>query len=67
GDDVVEALLDSEEMDPLLGARPVRQIVQRSIEAPLAEHILAGKVAAGSRVRVRVVSGRIRFGSDTVS
>jgi len=67
GDDVVEALLDSEEMDPLLGARPVRQIVQRSIEAPLAEHILAGKVAAGSRVRVRVVSGRIRFGSETVS
>jgi ATP-dependent Clp protease ATP-binding subunit ClpA len=39
----------------------VRQIVQRSIEGPLAEHILAGKVAAGSRVRVRVVSGRIRF------
>lgn len=63
GDDVVEVLLDSEEMDPLLGARPVRQIVQRSIEAPLAEHILAGKVAAGSRVRVRVVSGRIRFDS----
>ena len=61
GDDVVDVLLDSEEMDPLLGARPVRQIVQRSIEGPLAEHILAGKVAAGSRVRVRVVSGRIRF------
>jgi ATP-dependent Clp protease ATP-binding subunit ClpC len=61
GDEVVEVLLDSEEMDPLLGARPVRQIVQRSIEGPLAEHILAGKVAAGSRVRVRVVSGRIRF------
>ena len=67
GDDVVEALLDSEDMDPLLGARPVRQIVQRSIEAPLAEHILAGKVAAGSRIRVRVVSGRIRFGGDSVS
>jgi len=61
GDEVVEVLLDSEDMDPLLGARPVRQIVQRSIEGPLAEHILAGKVAAGSRVRVRVVSGRIRF------
>jgi ATP-dependent Clp protease ATP-binding subunit ClpC len=53
-------------MDPLLGARPVRQIVQRSIEAPLAEHILAGKVAAGSRVRVRVVSGRIKFGGETL-
>ena len=61
GDDVVELLLDSEEMDPLLGARPVRQIVQRALEAPLAEHILAGKVPAGSRLRVRVVSGRIRF------
>ncbi len=66
GDDVVDALVDSEDMDPLLGARPVRQIVQRSIEAPLAEHILAGKVAAGSRVRVRVVGGRIRFGGDTL-
>ena len=66
GDDVVEALLDSEDMDPLLGARPVRQIVQRSIEAPLAEHILSGKVAAGNRVRVRVVNGRIKFGGDTV-
>jgi len=66
GEDVVDALVDSEDMDPLLGARPVRQIVQRSIEAPLAEHILAGKVAAGSRLRVRVVGGRIRFGGDTV-
>ena len=66
GDDVVDALLDDEEMDPLLGARPVRQVVQRCIEAPLAEHILAGKVAAGSRVRVRLVAGRIRFGSDTL-
>ena len=42
----------------------MRQIVQRSVEGPLAEHILAGKVAAGNRIRVRVVSGRIRF--DTV-
>jgi ATP-dependent Clp protease ATP-binding subunit ClpC len=62
GDDVVDALLDDEEMEPLLGARPVRQVVQRCIEAPLAEHILAGKVATGSRVRVRVTNGRIRFG-----
>jgi len=65
GDEVVEALLDSDDMDPLLGARPVRQIVQRSIEGPLAEHILAGKVAAGSRVRVRMVNGRIRFGGES--
>ena len=64
GEDVVEVLLSDDDMDPLLGARPVRQIVQRSIEGPLAEHILAGKVAAGNRIRVRVVSGRIRF--DTV-
>ncbi len=66
GDDVIESLLEDEEMDPLLGARPVRQVVQRCIEAPLAEHILAGKVAAGSRIRVRVVGGRIRFGGDTL-
>jgi len=62
GDDVVDVLVDDEEMEPLLGARPVRQIVQRCIEGPLAEHILAGKVVTGSRVRLRVVNGRIRFG-----
>ena len=44
----------------------MRQTVQRLVEAPLAERILAGKVAAGSRVRVRVVNGRIRFGGDTL-
>jgi len=66
GDDVIDLLLESDEMDPLLGARPVRQVVQRCVEAPLAEHILSGKVAAGSRIRVRVAGGRIRFGGDTL-
>ena len=59
-------LLESGGFDPLLGARPMRQMVQRLVEAPLAERILAGKLAAGSRVRVRVVNGRIRFGGDTL-
>jgi ATP-dependent Clp protease ATP-binding subunit ClpC len=64
GDEVVEYLLSAEEMDPLLGARPVRQVLQRCVEGPLAEHILSGAVPAGSRVRVRVADGALRFGRD---
>jgi ATP-dependent Clp protease ATP-binding subunit ClpC len=66
GPDVVEHLLAAGEMDPLLGARPVRQVLQRCVEAPLAEHILAGQVPAGSRLRVRVVDGAVRFARDAL-
>ncbi len=54
GEDVVGHLLKSGGFDPQLGARPMRQVVQRLVEAPLAERILAGEFVAGDRVRVAV-------------
>ena len=50
----------------LLGARPVRQVLQRCVEAPLAEHLLAHQVQAGSRIRIRVVDGAVRFSRDAL-
>src|SRR5215472_10420609 len=66
GPDVVEHLLGAGEMDPLLGARPVRQVLQRCVEAPLAEHLLVHQISAGSRIRVRVVDGAVRFSRDAL-
>jgi ATP-dependent Clp protease ATP-binding subunit ClpC len=52
-------LLDHGGWDPALGARPMRSAVQRLVEAPLAEKILAGEFAAGDEVRVDASSGSL--------
>jgi len=61
GEDVVGHLLRSGGYDPQLGARPMRQTVQRLVEAPLADRILKGEFASGDRVRVAVQSGNLSF------
>ncbi|WP_211194804.1 AAA family ATPase, partial [Pyxidicoccus fallax] len=62
--DVVGHLLKSGGFDPQLGARPMRQMVQRLVEAPLAERILSGEFGAGDRVRVAVQAGQLLFRRD---
>jgi ATP-dependent Clp protease ATP-binding subunit ClpC len=59
--EVAAFLLDHGGYDPQLGARPMRSAVQRLVEAPLAERILAGEFAAGDDVRVDVDAGELRF------
>ncbi len=61
GEDVVGHLLKSGGFDPQLGARPMRQVVQRLVEAPLAERILSGEFVAGDRVRVAVQDSQLAF------
>ena len=46
-DSAIEVLLDQGGFDPELGARPLRRMVARKIEAPLAEAILSGELSAG--------------------
>jgi ATP-dependent Clp protease ATP-binding subunit ClpC len=58
---VVKHLLRSGGFDPQLGARPMRQTVQRLVEAPLAERILAGEFSPGDTVRVAVQAGQLAF------
>lgn len=42
-----------------LGARPLRQTIQRLVETPVAEAILRGEVKDGARIRLVVVEGRL--------
>jgi len=46
--------LVQEGYDPTFGARPLRRVVQRRIENPLAKRVLSGEVAPGSDVSVDV-------------
>ena len=42
-----------------LGARPLRQTIQRLVETPVSEAILRGEVKDGARIRLAVVDGRL--------
>ena len=59
----VEVLLASD-LDPTLGARPVRRAVERLVEGPLAEAILQGDFGPGDRIRVSAQGGALTFRRD---
>ena len=42
----------------------MRQVVQRLVEAPLAERILSGEFSSGDRVRVALRAGTLCFQRD---
>ncbi|HJU30294.1 MAG TPA: ATP-dependent chaperone ClpB [Hyphomicrobiaceae bacterium] len=45
--------------DPTYGARPLKRVIQKSVQDPLAEQILAGKIKDGQKVPVTVRSGQL--------
>ncbi len=47
--------------DPVYGARPLKRAIQRWIENPLAQRILSGAFAPGSRIQGRVEGDEIVF------
>jgi ATP-dependent Clp protease ATP-binding subunit ClpB len=42
--------------DPLYGARPLKRVIQRTLQNPIAQEILAGKILDGQTMRVDVGS-----------
>jgi ATP-dependent Clp protease ATP-binding subunit ClpB len=47
--------------DPAYGARPLKRVIQRSLQDPLAEMILAGEVRDGDRVVISVEGNVLTF------
>lgn len=60
-DSALEVLLDQGGFDPELGARPLRRMVARKIEAPLAEAILSGELSAGDTWLVEGEDGELVY------
>ena len=63
-DDVVLDLLAREGYDPIFGARPLRWLIERRIQNPLAEGLLRGEFRAGDTVHITVENeeaGKLRF------
>jgi ATP-dependent Clp protease ATP-binding subunit ClpB len=51
-DDGARKWLAEEGYDPVFGARPLKRVIQRALQDPLAEMLLAGDVADGDLVPV---------------
>ncbi|WP_037151849.1 ATP-dependent chaperone ClpB [Rhizobium freirei] len=47
--------------DPVYGARPLKRVIQKYVQDPLAEQILSGQVPDGSMVKVTSGSDRLLF------
>jgi ATP-dependent Clp protease ATP-binding subunit ClpC len=59
--DAAKQLLATEGYDPTMGARPLRRAVQKLIEDPLAEAMLAGSFTHGDVICADVENGKISF------
>jgi ATP-dependent Clp protease ATP-binding subunit ClpB len=64
-DDAARAWLASEGYDPVFGARPLKRVIQSSLQNPLAEMILAGEVPDGSVLPVSVSNHALLIGEHT--
>lgn len=49
--------------DPVYGARPLKRVIQKFVQDPLAEQILSGQVPDGSTVKITSGSDRLLFRS----
>jgi ATP-dependent Clp protease ATP-binding subunit ClpC len=47
--------------DPVYGARPLKRVIQREVETPIARLIVAGKVRDGATIRVDAAGEALRI------
>jgi len=52
--------------DPVYGARPLKRVIQRSLQNPLATLLLEGKVKDGDTVEIGVEGGELTVGGERV-
>jgi ATP-dependent Clp protease ATP-binding subunit ClpB len=55
------ALLVDQGYDPVYGARPLKRAIQRSVENPLAQELLAGAFSAGDTIAVDTAGDTFAF------
>ncbi|MEM8803481.1 MAG: ATP-dependent chaperone ClpB, partial [Pseudomonadota bacterium] len=66
-DDAAKTWLADEGYDPVYGARPLRRVIQRSLQNELAEMLLAGDVGEGDTVEVSAGSDGLIVGDRVAS
>jgi ATP-dependent Clp protease ATP-binding subunit ClpB len=65
-DDRARGWLANAGYDPVYGARPLKRVIQRELQNPMASMILEGKLKAGAAIRVSVQEGRLAINGETI-
>ncbi|MBQ8312807.1 MAG: ATP-dependent Clp protease ATP-binding subunit [Clostridia bacterium] len=58
-DEEAAALLAKEGYDAKYGARPLRRVIQRTVEDTLSEELIAGRIALGDTVKLAAQDGKV--------
>jgi ATP-dependent Clp protease ATP-binding subunit ClpB len=65
-DDAARTWLANRGYDPAYGARPLKRVIQRHVQDPLAEQILAGRIKDGDSVHISVRDGELVLNGEPV-
>ncbi len=65
-DDKARTWIANRGYDPAYGARPLKRVIQRHVQNPLAEQILAGRIKDGETVRLSVRDGDLVLNGEPV-
>ena len=63
-DEGARAFLADKGYDPAYGARPLKRVIQKQVQDPLAEQVLSGTVRDGDKVTITAGSDRLLFMSS---
>jgi ATP-dependent Clp protease ATP-binding subunit ClpB len=63
-DEDAKTWLGNKGYDPAYGARPLKRVIQKYVQDPLAEMILEGKIHDGETVKVSVKDGNLTFNGE---
>jgi ATP-dependent Clp protease ATP-binding subunit ClpB len=59
--DAAKELIAEEGYDPVYGARPLKRVIQRQVQDPLALRLLEGEIRDGDLVRIDAMDGHLTF------
>jgi ATP-dependent Clp protease ATP-binding subunit ClpB len=66
-DDRARTWLANAGYDPVYGARPLKRVIQRELQNPLAGLILEGRIRSGEKIRITVKDGKLAINGETVT
>jgi ATP-dependent Clp protease ATP-binding subunit ClpB len=66
-DDKAKKWLANAGYDPVYGARPLKRVIQRELQNPLAGMILEGRIRAGEKIKVGVKDGKLAINGETIA
>ncbi|HEX4571347.1 MAG TPA: ATP-dependent chaperone ClpB [Dongiaceae bacterium] len=66
-DDRARTWLANAGYDPVYGARPLKRVIQRELQNPLAGLILEGRIRSGEKIRITVKDGKLSINGEAIT